>query len=548
MARMTGGQAVVKTLQANGVTTIFGIPGMHNLPIYDALYHEGSTVRHILARHEGGAGLMANGYARASGQPGVAMVTTGPAASNVMIALGDAYRDSVPMLVIASQITSGLIGQDRGMFHEMRDQLGMAAATTTWSRRVMRVSDIPTAINEAWLTMTTNRPRPAYIEIPEDVLAAEGEVEIAPATRPARQAACSQAVAEAAQRLKEAKRLLVYAGGGVIWSGATAALTCLAEALGAPVATTCNGKGALPDDHPLALSYVSFASASFRDVWRQADVILAIGTDFDEVATGGWSLPPPQELIQIDVDASQVGRNYPVAVELVGDATTVLEQIVSEHRTGAYTPVLGKPEPAAPSIWTDKALSLRRRLRDQAAGQDGWRLVKAMSAALGREGISTGDAACVGVWQLWHQAVYEPRTFFLPLGFGTLGFGLPAALGAQVACPEQRVICLCGDGGFLFTAQELATAVQHGLNVVTIIVNDHAFGAIRRLQERHYGGRVIAADLVNPDFVRLAEAFGAFGARIETMDELPGTLDAAFASGKPGLIEVPGPIEGPPGV
>lgn len=539
MPHLTGGKAVIEALKANGVTTVFGIPGMHNLPIYDALYHEGPAMRHILARHEGGAGLMANGYARASGQPGVAVVTTGPAACNALIALGDAYRDSVPLLVIASQITSGFIGQDRGMFHEMRDQLGMAAAITAWSRRVTRVADIPMAVNEAWLAMTTGRPRPAYVEIPEDVLAAKGEVEIAPATRPPSPTACPQAVAEAAQRLQKAKRPLIYAGGGAIWSGATAALTRLAETLGAPVATTCNGKGALPDDHPLAMGYANFGSTSFQELWQRADVVLAIGADLDEIATGGWRLPPPQGLIQIDVAAAQVGRNYPVSVGLVGDATTVLGQLVS---------ALERPGPAASTAWADEALAVRRRLRDRAAGHDGLRLVQALSAALGREGISTGDAACVGAWQLWHQPVYEPRTFFLPLGFGTLGFGLPAALGAQAGHPDRRVICLCGDGGFLFTGQELATAVQHGLNVVTVIVNDHAFGTIRQLQERHYGGRVIAADLVNPDFVRLAEAFGAFGARVETMDELPAALEAAFASGKPSLIEVPGPIEVPPGV
>ena len=387
--------------------------------------------------------------------------------------------------------------------------------------------------------MITGRPRPAYIEIPEDVLTAEGEVEIAPAVRPARRAASPQAIADAASRLREAKRPLVYAGGGAIWSGATVALTHLAEALGAPVATTCNGKGALPDDHPLALGYVNFTSPPFLDLWLRADVVLAVGTDFDEIATDGWKLPSPQRLIQIDVDAAQVGRNYPAEAGLVGHAATVLEQLVS---------ALDKPGSATLSAWADEVTALRHRLRDRAAGHDGLQLVEALSAALGRKGITTGDAACVGIWQLWHQRMYEPRTFLFPLGFGTLGFGLPAALGAQVAHPDRRVICLCGDGGFLFTGQELATAVQHGLNVVTVIVNDHSYGAIRRLQKRYYGGRIIAADLVNPDFVRLAEAFGAFGTRIETMDELPGALDAAFASGKPALIEVPGPIERLPGV
>jgi thiamine pyrophosphate-dependent acetolactate synthase large subunit-like protein len=536
MTRMTGGQAVVQTLKANGVTTVFGIPGTHNLPIYDALYNERAAIRHILARHEAGAGLMANGYARASGRPGIAVVTTGPAAGNIMGSLGDAYRDSVPVLVIASQITSGFIGQDRGMFHEMRDQLGMAAAVSKWSRRVTRVSDIPTAVNEAWLAMTTGRPRPAYIEIPEDILAAAGEVQITSAPQPALPAAPPQLVAQVAQRLHRAARPLIFAGGGVHWSGAGAALARLAGTLGAPVATTCNGKGALPHEHPLALGFAAYASSPIDYLWQRADTVLAVGTDLDEITTNGWQLPPPGKLFQVDIDATQIGRNYAVEVGLVGDADTVLRQILE---------ALDQIDPVVQTSWANEALDLRRRLEAAAVGTDGLALVQALSAALGRDGITTGDAACVGSWQLLHQPVYEPRTFLFPLGFGTLGFGLPAALGAQAAYPQRRVICLCGDGGFLFTGQELACAVQHGLNVVTVVVNDHTFGAIRRQQERHYGGRVFAAELVNPDFPRLAEAYGAMGLRISAMDELMGALNTAFSSGKPALIEVPGPLADP---
>jgi thiamine pyrophosphate-dependent acetolactate synthase large subunit-like protein len=339
--------------------------------------------------------------------------------------------------------------------------------------------------------------------------------------------------------LRQAERPLVYAGGGVIWSGASGALIRLSEALGAPVATTCNGKGTLPGDHPLALGYINFGADPYRELWQRADAVLAVGTDFDEIATGGYALPAPQQLVQIDVDAAQVGRNLPVAVGLVGDAATVLDQLAS---------ALDQTGPMTGSAWLNEAMALPRRLRELAAGQEGLRLVDAMTMALGRKGISTGDAACVGIWQLWHQRVYEPHTFLFPLGFGTLGFGLPAALGAQVARPGRRVICLCGDGGFLFTGQELATAVQHGLNVVTIVVNDKAFGAIRRLQEELYEGRNIAADLVNPNFVQFAEAFGAFGVRIDEMDELPAALESAFASHKPALIEVPGPLDRPTGL
>jgi acetolactate synthase-1/2/3 large subunit len=323
----------------------------------------------------------------------------------------------------------------------------------------------------------------------------------------------------------------------VQWAGATAALAALAEALGAPVATTCNGKGSLPDDHPLAIGFAVFGPSPLVDLYQRADVVLAVGTDFDEVTTGAWRLPSARGLVQVDIEPAQIGRNYPVDIGLVGDAKAVLWQLVE---------AVDKPEDSTQKDWAGKVLAVRRRLHEAAAGCDGLQLVEALRSALGRRGITTGDAACVGAWQLLHQPVYEPRSFLFPLGFGTLGFGLPAALGAQAAFPKRRVICLCGDGGLLFTIQELATAVQHDLDVVTVVVNDHAFGAIRRQQEAHYGGRIFAADLVNPDYVRLAEAFGAFGARIGCIDELPAALDAAFASGKPALVEVPGPVAAPP--
>jgi len=537
MTRMTGGQAVVRTLRANGVSVAFGIPGMHNLAIYDAMHAEAEGLRHILARHEGGAGFMANGYARTGGQPGVAVVTTGPGACNIMCPLADAYRDSVPLLVIASQIRADLLDGDRGAFHEMRDQLGMAAGAAGWARRATSVEQIPEVINGAWSAMTEGRPRPAYVEIPVDVLTAEGEAETAAAPAPAKRAARPEDVAEAARLLGAAERPLVYAGGGVRWARAADALRLLAEALGAPVAVTCNGKGEFPDDHPLAVGYARLSADPYREIWRRSDAVLAVGAGFGEIATGGWSLPNPDQLIRIDVDAAQLGRNMPAAVALHGDAALVLRQLV-EALPGQGT---GKT-----SAWVDYARALRRGLRERAAGCDGLRLVEAMSAALGRTGISIGDAASVGMWQLCHLPAYEPGSFSLPLGFGTLGFGVPTALGAQAARPDRRVICLCGDGGFLFHGQELATAVQHGLNVVTVVVNDRAFGSIRRLQERRYGGRIIGADLVNPDFAEFARACGAFGARVAGYDEMPEALAAAFASGKPAVIEAPGPVAIPP--
>lgn len=537
MPRMTGGQAVIQTLKANGVTTVFGIPGLHNLPIYDALYHERDAIRHILARHEQGAGFMANGYARSTGRPGIALVTTGPGAGNAMTALADAHRDSVPVLLVASQVASSLLGADRGAFHEMRDQCRMASGVTGFARRVTAAAEIPEALDAAWHAMTSGRPRPAYIEVPHDVLTAVADVSVPSAAVAPQIEAARDAVARACSVLQTAQRPLIYAGAGALNCERPSLLSRLARTLRAPVITTCNGKGSIPDDNPLAGGYADFALPFFRELWSEADVVLAVGTDFDQVATQDWKLPRPERLVQIDVDVSQIGKALDVDVALTGHASAVLFQLLTQltpHPRQEHDP------------WTTRVTTRRREVSDRMETCAGFRLVSAINQALGPTGIATGDAARIGLWQIRYQEVYTPRTFLFPLAFGTLGFGFPAALGAQVAHPDRRVVCLCGDGGFLFTAQELATAVQHRLNVVTVVVNDGAFGSIRRLQERLYDGRVIGADLANPDFVRFAQAFGATGIRVQSVDELPEALGQAFEADAPALIEVPGPIPMPP--
>lgn len=536
MTHMTGGEAVVQTLAANGVSTVFGIPGVHNLAIYDALLRNSDHIRHILARHEGGAGFMANGYARTAGIPGIVVVTTGPGAANVVCPLADAYRDSVPMLVIASQVQSDRISKDRGAFHEMHDQLGMAVGAAGWGKRVTSVEAIPDIVNAAWRRMTEGRPRPAYFEVPVDVLTATANVDVTAAPQPAPREADPDAILRAVELLKSARRPLVIAGGGAKWHGAHTHLRRLAEKLRAPVMVTCNGKGVMPDDHPLALGFAFPERTPYVELWRAADVLIAVGVAFTEMATADWTIPAPSRLIRIDVDPGQLERTPWPSLNLDGDAAAVLQQLLD-----GVANMAGRP----PGRWCEQAQVLQQGHRKEAAGSDGLTLMTAISQVLGRDGISVGDAASIGVWQLLHVPAYQPGTFALPLGFGTLGFGLPAALGAQSARPDRRVVCLCGDGGFLFHAQELATAVMHKLNVVTVVVNDHAFGSIRRLQERLYDDRVIAAELHNPDLVRFAESFGAVGLRVAHVDEAADALEAAFNSGKPAVIEVPGPIAAP---
>jgi thiamine pyrophosphate-dependent acetolactate synthase large subunit-like protein len=326
VARMTGGEAVVTALLANGVRLAFGMPGMHNLAIYDALLDR-PALRHILVRNEQGASLMANAVARTTGQPGVCLVTTGPAACNALVGVADAARDSVPMLVVASQIRSDLIGQGKGAFHEMADQKGMYEAAGAWATRVNRVEQIPAAINAAWVAMMHGRPRPAYVELPEDVLFATGEVSVTAAAQPPYRPATRVQLDEMRASLLGAQRPLVYVGSGMARAGAGAELVELIERLALPVISTIHGKGVVPDDHPLCAGVMPLADPAWRTYLAKADLLLALGTGFSEASTAFWQLDYPARVIHVDVEGAQIGRNVPATLGVVGDVRAVLVEL-----------------------------------------------------------------------------------------------------------------------------------------------------------------------------------------------------------------------------
>jgi thiamine pyrophosphate-dependent acetolactate synthase large subunit-like protein len=537
---MTGGQAVVTTLMANGANLAFGIPGVHNLAIYDALLDQ-PTFRHVLARNEQAASYMANAAGRATRRPGICLTTSGPGACNALAGVADAARESTPMLVLASEIASRFIGQGRGAFHEMADQMGMFQAAGAWTCRPNTVEQIPSTINAAWVAMTHGRPRPAYVGIPEDVLCAEGE--LAPASAPAPEAPRSGAspgqVTTLFSRLMAAKRPLVYVGGGANRSNASAELTAFVERLGLPVVTTVHGKGVLSEDHLLSGGVLPLRDPTCKDLFCRADLILALGAGFAQASTAFWTTSFSPQLIHIDIDGAQLGRTIPVWMGIVGDARSVLAQL---NAAAADIP------PRQPSNWARYVVEMRRQRQRTVQGQAGAAICEAMRRLLPRDAIFVGDAPIWGFWPICHLPVYAADQFLFPFHFGTLGYGLGGAIGAQAAFPQRRVVATLGDGGFVYGIPELATARQNGLNIIIVLVNNGGYESIRCFQEQRYGrARLNNVDLMNPDFVALARAFDCFGQRAETPEQFESALAAALNSGRPALVEITFPVKGAPG-
>jgi acetolactate synthase-1/2/3 large subunit len=530
MTRMTGGQAIVRSLEAEGLNVVFGVPGAYSLYVYDALL-DCPGIRHILTRHEQGAAFMADGYARASGQIGVCMTVNGPGVTNAFTAIAQAHSDSSPVLSITSQIDSKYIDKGKGILHELKDQRGVFEHITARSQRLSKVSHIPGAIHGAVKMIKTERPRPIHLEIPEDILAAVDKVEIAGGEEYEREGGNPATVEEAVQCLMEAQQLLIYAGGGAISSGASPELLRLAELFQAPVLTSGMGKGAIPEDHLLAFGTMwSPTRVDISEIVRKADVVLAVGTRFTAAFTSDFTLPLPKQLIQIDIDEGEIGKNYPVEVGLVGDAKKTLQQILKS---------LDKKEVKPRLQFLAQMQELKRRLRQELTkSNEALPVMEEIRSALPRDTIICSDMMMFWVEAMALFPIYEPRTFFFPWGYGTIGFSFPAAIGAKVACPERPVVAMCGDGAFMYTCQELATAVKYGINVPVILFNDDCYANIKQQQMENFG-RCSEVDLVNPDFIKFAESFGAYGVRIKDWSDLKPAIEKALEADGPTIIEVP---------
>lgn len=511
MAEMTGGEALVRSLVAHGVELAFGIPGTHNLEIYRHLTPAG--IRHVTPRHEQGAGYAADGYARTTGRPGVAITTTGPAVLNIAAAVGQAYSDSVPMLVVAPGLPRQHPQRGTGMLHEMRDQRGALAAVTSWSRRVSTHAELTETVAEAFAAMASRRPRPAYLEIPLDLLAEVAEVSIVDPLPAARWMPDPELVKVAAMRLAQAERPGLLLGGGA--RTAAAAARALAEALGAPVLTTTNGKGVLPEDHPLSVGAALHLPAASAAV-AEFDVLLAVGTEL--ASSDWWDGPPvPRCLIRVDLDPDQLLVNARPDLAITADADAALQAIAA-----ALPPV--KPRDA------EYAGVLRARLRAEAREQGARWLstMDAIAAALKRNAVVCADNAMAGYYgALGNLPVRVPGGFCFPTGFGTLGYALPAALGAALGGSGRQVLALVGDGGLMFSVAELAVVAAERVALPVVVFVNGGYGEIRA-QMSQAGIAPIAVDLPAPDFVGLARALGGHGVLIRDPAQLTEELHTAF--------------------
>jgi thiamine pyrophosphate-dependent acetolactate synthase large subunit-like protein len=531
MPRLTGAQAVIASLRTHGVDTIFGIPGVHTLPIYDSLVDE-PAIRHILARHEQGAGFMADGYARASGKPGVVCTISGPGVTNVATPVASAYADSIPLLVIATGLPRSSTGRRRGDLHELKDQPGVMEALAGWTRTIEYVEEIPEALRDAFRSMHNGRSRAAYLQIPFDLLQIDAEIDIlAPAPEVPTPPTAAD-IAAVVRLLRDAKRPLIVAGAGVTAAAANRQLARLAELLDAPVLLGAKSHDALPNDHPLALVTSSYAlPREIRTLVSDSDVVLVVGSKLGALRTDNGRLTFPSALIQVDIDPSEIGRNYPVAVGIVADARLVLDALLDALQD------LPSDRPSRADEIALARAAVNRHVH-RVFGES-ISMLDAVREGLPREGIVVADMTMLGYASAEYLPVYEPRTYIHSIELCSIGCGLPMALGAKVAAPHRPVVALCGDGGFLLNLGELATAVQEKIDVVAIVFNDATYTAVKLEQHQDFNRRYIATDLLAPDYVALARAFGVTGIKATSPDELREAIREAIHRTGLTLIEVP---------
>ena len=527
MTSMTGGEAVVRTLQAAGVDTLFGIISVHNIPIYDAIARQGG-ITPIRVRHEQAATLMADGYARAGGRPGVALSSTGPGAANATAGQFEAYTASSPVLHLTGQIPTQHLDRGKGFLHEAKDQPATLGAVSDFVARVTTTAQIPETIHAALEHMATHRPRPASIEIPIDLQYAESDIEVPEFSVPPRRRPAPEEVRRAAELLRAARRPLLWTGGGVISAGAAPQVRALAEGLGAGVVTSTNGRGSLPESHPLCLGALTMDPA-VGDLIAGADLVLAAGTRFQAMDTNEWGIRVPHRLIHIDIDPAEIGRNYPAELGVVADAQAALADLLA---AGGF--------PAPDPTWTSAVTRVRDEARRRATDRLGVhaQVMNDLRAVLPPEAIIVRDATIAAyTWGDRLIPIEEPRTSLRPAS-AAIGPGLPLALGARVARPDRPVVAICGDGGFMLNLAELATAVEHDLAVVVLLFNDGGYGVLRWIQDLQFGGRNIAVDLHTPDFLTLARGFGCAATAVGATNEFRSAVERALASGRPTLIEV----------
>lgn len=543
---MSGAQAIIASLEAEGVDTIFGYPGGQAIKIYDALY-DSKKIRHVLARHEQGATHMADGYARATGKVGVVLVTSGPGATNTVTGIATAFMDSVPLVVITGQVTRGVIGTDA--FQES-DIVGITMPVVKHSFLLQSCDDLTRTFREAFYIASTGRPGPVLIDIPSDLSGSQmvfhypDSISI-PSYKPTYKGNAKQ-VRQAANLIESAKRPLIYAGGGIVSSHACAELTQLAEHMRIPVVTSLMGKGAMRCSNPLNLGPVGMHGSKYANMAvTECDLLIAVGARFSDRVTGKASeFAPHAKIIHIDIDPAEIGKIIDPAVPIVGDAKVVLGAICDRLAKDGAAPIDQEWEKTVFS-WRDRWPFYAADFADYPDKIAPEIVLSKLSDKLDPEAsIVTTE---VGQHQMWaHQNIHRERarTFISSGGLGTMGFGFPAAIGAQIGCPEDQVVCIAGDGSFQMNSQEMATAAINRVPLKVVIIDNRALGMVHQWQSLFYDHRFSFTELdANPDFVKLADAYGWQAMRIEHPDQVDEALDTMLASDGPFLLDVIIPTE-----
>lgn len=538
---MTGAQAIIASLEAEGVDTIFGYPGGQAIKIYDALY-DSKQIHHVLARHEQGATHMADGYARATGKVGVVLVTSGPGATNTVTGIATAYMDSIPMVVITGQVTRGVIGTDS--FQES-DIVGITMPVVKHSFLLQSTDDLTRTFREAFYIASTGRPGPVLIDIPSDLSGAEmvfhypDSVSL-PSYKPTYRGNARQ-VKQAAELIEKAERPLLYAGGGIVTSHACAELTELAERMQIPVVTTLMGKGAMRCSNPLNLGPVGMHGSKYANMAvTECDLLIAVGARFSDRVTGKVSeFAPHAKVIHIDIDPAEIGKIINPVVPIVGDAKGVLAAINERLAKADAQPI--------DRAWVDDVFSWRERWPFYTSDFSDYPNAIAPEVVLHKLSQKLDPEASivtteVGQHQMWaHQNIHREhaRTFISSGGLGTMGFGFPAAIGAKIGCPESEVVCVAGDGSFQMNSQEMATAKINDVPVKVLIIDNRALGMVHQWQSLFYNKRYSFTELAdNPDFVKLADAYGWRARRVEKPEDVDDALDEMLTSKEPYLLDV----------
>lgn len=529
MQRLSGAQIIVRLLERQGVRIVSGIPGSGNLPLYDAL-SQSDALYHVLARHEQGAGFIAHGMARVSGRPQVCFTTSGPGATNILTVLADAKLDSIPIICITGQVPRALLGTSA--FQEV-DTLSLSAPITKRSFHVSSPAALLEVIPEAFRITASGRPGPVLIDVPKDVQEETLEFRNWPEPgKPTPLPPAERSGIEAAARLiNSARRPVLFLGGGVIHSAASELAVRLAEKATLPVAVSLMGLGAIPTDHPLSMGLVGMhAAASTNMVLEECDLLVAAGVRFDDRATGkAADFCPWADVIHIDIDPGEIGKLKAAGVGVVGDVGSVLQTLI---------PMV---EESSRRDWLSRirALQGRHALRipDQRDPTTPYGLILTAADLLGDRAIVVTD---VGQHQMWTAQVYpfrRPRQWLTSAGLGTMGFGVPAAIGAALAAPDRTVVCFSGDGSLMMNVQELATAVQERVNLKIVVMDNHCLGLVRQQQDLFYGRRIFACHYETPaDFVKVAQGFGMRALDLNESKDLPGALAGALHEPGPCLI------------